>query len=780
MTYTVSPKGIRRRMRLLLRCGVVLAWMTGGVFSQTRVTVFPVTYDAPFDTSMVWLGHALAYGLERAVAASPKDWRRVVCRESAGHEWIEAARACSTDLAVRVMLGGTRDRTTLRLELAGPPASAKVQTKTITEHFPKNWTKAVEQVIAECFKAANHKPVWKRIRSSAGLDGSWPAYEMVMRASDLMERRPELRDSIEAMLTKAVHDEPGYAVGHAALADWLRRQSRFDEAIAEYRKALNIDSTLADAARLLGDIYFYNKDDVKLAREAYRRELALSPGSASVLSQIGHTYYIQKEYGQAQAYARQAIGVQADAASAYNLLGLCAMMAKDSSQAVSYFQKAAAADPLEIPARKNLARWYEQNGRYADAVRMYTETLAADPSDASSMMAIANLDYMERRYRSAVMHYVEGVLHDPELESSRRNPVQVIQFLTRNRRELKPVTMLIDSLEDELIDLEDPRQTFRHRITLGYLKLYYVNRPSDAINDLVIARQLAPREKRIGYYLGEAYFQSGKFSQAFQYFYDYAPAAESSFDYARCLLMIGKILIRQNRFEEAQLELLKSLRMYPNAETYFHYGLALRGSQQSESALNALEKAVKLYPNYTEAHLELGNTYFAVNRYDDALASLKRAAALDSQRASLHQSLALVHLKKEDHVSAEKEIKTALQMAPRTGEALAGFHGTYGDILLKQQRYAEARGQYEIQYKADTSAVLAGYRIASTYAAVKDAKNALTWLEQAFQRGFTNFGLFDEDPLFNPVRETKTLRTVVERYRTEYNEKIMKQLKVKD
>lgn len=780
MTHTGSPKDIRRRMLWLL-CGcVALVWMAHGAFAQTRVTMFPVQYDVHFDSSMVWLGHALEYGLERAAAASPSSWRWVNCREPAGHDWIEAARACSVDLAVRVTLGGTTDRTILHVELAGPPASAKIQTKTITESFPKNWTKSVEQVIAECFKAANRKPVWRRIRTSAGLDGSWPAYETVMHGSDLMRRQPELRDSIDALLTKAARDEPGYAVSHTVRADWLRRQNRFDDAIAEYRKALDIDSTLADAARLLGDIYFYNKDDVKLAREAYRRELALAPGSAPVLSQIGHTYYIQKEYGQAQAYARQAIGVQADAASAYNLLGLCAMMEKDSSHAVSFFEKAAAADAGEIPARKNLARWYEQNGRYPDAVRMYTEVLAADPSDASSMMAIANLDYLEHRYRSAVMHYVVGVLHDPELESSRRNPVQVIQFLTRNRRELKPVTMLIDSLEDELIDLEEPRQTFRHRITLGYLKLYYANRPSDAINDLMIARQLAPREKRIGYYLGEAYFQSGKFPQAFQYFYDYAPAAESSFDYARCLLMIGKILIRQNRFEEAQLELLKSLRLYPNAETYFHYGLALRGSQQSEAALNALEKAVKLYPNYTEAHLELGNTYFAVKRFDDALASLNKAAALDSQRASLHQSLALVHLKKEDPLSAEKEIKTALQMAPRTGEAMAGFHGTYGDILLTQQRYAEARGQYEIQYKADTAAVLAGYRIASTYAAVKDAKNALNWLEQALQRGFTNFGLFDEDPLFNPVRETKTLRTVVERYRNEYNEKIMKQLKVKD
>lgn len=765
---------------LAILCGIAIPSLRG----QTRLVVFPTQPDPGTDTTTMWAISAMDHSVRMLLGGiSPKTLLTTDAPPRDLNAWSETAKHLGADVAVHLTMKVSSGKATVRLETAEPARGTTPRRKAEFSHeFPAGWYRTVEEVLSEILKISvpKYKPDWKRIRTSSGLDGTWAAYETVMRSRRLLAHHPEFQDSAGAMLGRLAGQEPGYFAVHAALGDCRRKVRQVDLAMESYRRALAIDSLQPGLFQAIGDLYFYHKDDLRLARDAYRRELAISPDAVHTMIQIGHTYYIQKEYGQAQSYAKQALGIRPGASPAFNLLGLCAMATKDSSQAFELFAKAAGADPMEIPARKNLARLHEQRGEFDEAMRLYREVLQTDPRDAGALMALATLEYHTGRAHPAVMHYLEAVLYDPDLESARANPNQILQVFTHNRRDLAGVNSMIDSLEDAAIDVDDEREMFRIRTALGYLKLYYADRAADAINDLDVAYKLGPHEKRVAFYLGEAYFKVGKYARSFEYFHSYVPYASSAFNYAKCLQMIGKILIRQNRFEEAQLEILKSLRMYPNAESYYYYGLALRGSQQAEAAVAALERAVKLYPQYTEAYLELGNTYFALKRYDEALVHLHKAATLDSLRASLHQSLALIHLVKNDLATAEQEIRTALTMAPRTGEPVSGFHGSYGDILLQQQRWAEARGQYELQLAADTSAVIAWYRIAATYAAGRDAKRAMASLETAFQKGFTNFGMFDEDKSFDALRDNRTFNALVGQYREEYNKALMKKLKVKE
>ena len=58
-------------------------------------------------------------------------------------------------------------------------------------------------------------------------------------------------DEAQAMLTKAVKDNPSFALGHLMLGNTYFRQRRFKEALSEYQKALHGNPNLAPAPLMM-------------------------------------------------------------------------------------------------------------------------------------------------------------------------------------------------------------------------------------------------------------------------------------------------------------------------------------------------------------------------------------------------------------------------------------------------------------------------------------------------------------------------------------------------
>ncbi len=729
------------------------------------------------DSTAEWAGFALTDVLQRGLA----DLKvRLLDHRPRASDYVKAAREGRKQLVLDGTYQIAGGRIEVRLQLV-PVAQGSVPDREFK--YKHSWPEAfwelqekmlldVRKHLAAGSKTADVRAVVRVIRDT-------DAYRKLMRARLLAQRRSAAASAVDSLFAQALSTDPRSTFGWMAWAGWAAGQGQYDRALDRYRRSLAVDSAQPGVFRRIGDIYFNHKDDIKAAREAYRRELTLRPGDAVTLTEMGHTYYVQQEYGQAQSYAKQALAHSPASGGALNLLGLCSMALGDSTAAIQYFMDAAAADACEIPSRKNLARHYESTGRFDAAGALYREILACDENDALAHLSLANLLYHKvGTHQSALLSFVQAVLRKPELESARTNPIQVIQWLTQNRKSPDRLMQIADTLEYELFDLEDRAEEFRYRTALGFCYTYYLGRPSDAINHLEIAWMIRP-EPRLHFYLGEAFFALEKWSQALSHYFEYQEHTQGSYDYAKGLQAIAKVLIKQNRFEEAQLEILKSLRLYPNAESYFWYGVALSNQQQYEAAVAALEKAVGLYPSYTDAQVELGHTYFAMKKYDEALAHLRMAAALDTGRAALRQALALVFLAQGNYSEAEAEVDRALAIAERQKEQTAAYYGTRGEILLKLKKYPEARVQFHRQVELDSGAATACYRLAATYAIDKDVKNTVLWLERAFQKDFVQFGLLDDERLFDPVRDSKPFHMLVSRYRQEYNERLMKSLKIK-
>lgn len=579
---------------------------------------------------------------------------------------------------------------------------------------------------------------------------------------------------------KAINEDANFYQAYAELAQVHVLKKEYERAFNVYKSYQDKSQTAKDVNSAVGDIYYYHLNDTRKAKSYYEKELALNPNSSAVQVRLGYCAYDDKNYELSKQYANQALKLNALESPALNLLGLSAMGLKDSAKAKEYFMQAARINRYEIPARKNLARLYEIKNNFEDAKTLYLQIVDADPLDAFAMVSYANLNYLQGNVKQAAAYFMQGVIVKPELESMKENPIQIFQFLSKNRKDIKPVQSLADSLNESILEGElNAQEEFLYRSALGYASLYYLNDFAEASNQFQIALKLRPDALRLRFYLAESYYRADKLTQALDYYRIYADDAKDSYNFARCHLMIGKILVKQKKFEDAQLEILKSIRMYPNAESYYQYGLALKGNKQNEEAVSAFEKAVKTFPNYIEVYLEAAKTFEEMKKYDKALQQAQKAVSLDSSSFYARQTLSHVYFSLERWDDAEKEIAEGIRLMNRSQISDAQLYRDYGDILLQQNKTDLALSQYELGWALDSLSDTTPYRIASVYASRNDENGAARWMLKAFHNNFSDFAELERNKLFNQVKNKPIFKEVVRQYEQAYREELLKRIQQK-
>lgn len=96
-------------------------------------------------------------------------------------------------------------------------------------------------------------------------------------------------------------------------------------------------------------------------------------------------------------------------------------------------------------------------------------------------------------------------------------------------------------------------------------------------------------------------------------------------DNARALLLLGVIRMEAGNHAEA-IELLgRSAGRAPSAIAFRNLGLALDGAGRTDEAIRACEQAVRLQPDYADAHNTLGHCYASQGLTEEAVASFRRA-----------------------------------------------------------------------------------------------------------------------------------------------------------
>jgi tetratricopeptide (TPR) repeat protein len=97
-----------------------------------------------------------------------------------------------------------------------------------------------------------------------------------------------------------------------------------------------------------------------------------------------------------------------------------------------------------------------------------------------------------------------------------------------------------------------------------------------------------------------------------------------------------------------------------------------------------LEKAIKLYPNYSEAMLLLGTAYMDNREWDKAESTLRQALAAEPKLAAAYFALGELYLRQKKYTDAEKQTIAGLKLDPKSvgGHFLLGrLYYELGDIV---------------------------------------------------------------------------------------------------
>lgn len=176
---------------------------------------------------------------------------------------------------------------------------------------------------------------------------------------DARQHMKAFNDATFAMFERA---PASYRV-HQLSADVFEVQNRFEEAIAEYRKAIEMNPSAPDLHFHLGRallLQSHSPEALQQAAAEFRSELKLSPEDASCEFQLGQIAQVETKNDEAKAHFEQALKMSPDFVQALIALG---RLEKGSPEAIEHLSKAVKLEPNNEAAHYALLTAYRDSGQ---------------------------------------------------------------------------------------------------------------------------------------------------------------------------------------------------------------------------------------------------------------------------------------------------------------------------------------------------------------------------------------------------------------------------------
>jgi tetratricopeptide (TPR) repeat protein len=116
-----------------------------------------------------------------------------------------------------------------------------------------------------------------------------------------------------------------------------------------------------------------------------------------------------------------------------------------------------------------------------------------------------------------------------------------------------------------------------------------------------------------------------------------------------------------------------------------------------QKATEYAEQLVAKYPNDERAHLTLGNAYFGQQKYDEAIAELRKATEIAPNYSPAYNSLGYAYRPLEKYPEAEAAFKKYIELVPNDPNP----YDSYAELLMKTGRFDESIAQYRLALSKD-------------------------------------------------------------------------------
>jgi tetratricopeptide (TPR) repeat protein len=178
---------------------------------------------------------------------------------------------------------------------------------------------------------------------------------------------------------RALAITPQLAEGHTCIGNVFFSRGRYEEAVQQFQRSLDLDHNNDETLRSLAAAY-QKLGNPKAAEDAYRKAILLRPNYWGVYSSFGTFYYNQARYADAVLMFKKTIQLAPLYYNGYSNLGAMYLLLGDYKEAVEALNQSIALRPSGN-AYGNLGTAYFYMRRYPESAENLQQALKIDADD---------------------------------------------------------------------------------------------------------------------------------------------------------------------------------------------------------------------------------------------------------------------------------------------------------------------------------------------------------------------------------------------------------------
>lgn len=291
------------------------------------------------------------------------------------------------------------------------------------------------------------------------------------------------------------------------------------------------------------------------------------------------------------------------------------------------FAKAIALNPNVPKYHFFLGRTFERLRSEAKAIESYRTCIRLDPRHIQAMSRLGNIFLEQGAFRKAISEF-EPILKARDGDFEAYHKIGVCYF------NLSDYPAALRNLQ-KAVDVEPKNPYPMYFMGRTYLEMGEWAKAVDLLSKSV---EIDGSNAEYFFWLGSAYYAQGDFRSDKEEFWlsgrNFRRAIEMGYANPTSIFMLGNSLLHRGMYlisngrEPEATELLKAavtqyqavIKAQPDASNAFlNLGLSYYAMKKFDDALTAMRKAIDLEPTVDFFHDFLGNTLFALGRYDEAI-----------------------------------------------------------------------------------------------------------------------------------------------------------------
>lgn len=476
-----------------------------------------------------------------------------------------------------------------------------------------------------------------------------------------------------------------------ARAEQYFLEKKFDEAIVEYRGALQQDPKFAEARFKLAEAYVA-KNDYRSAYPEYIRAADSKPDDIMLQARAGNILLLGRRFEEARTRARAILQKDPSNLEGLILLGNAVAGLGDLPSAVQITERAIAADPDRDGIRVNLGALQLARGNQQEAEGAFTEAVRLNPKSLSARLALANFYQHVGNLDAAEDQFKRALALDPADARTNRalaafyvsagKPDEAERYVRAIAERTKDPASWMDLAdfyaqqqrnEDAIRILEtvanDPKQYAGARRRIAVIA-HQSGKGAEAYEILSDLLKRNPADSDALTVRAGLLYEDRRYDEALE---SAKSATQANSRSAAAQLILGRLLIARGNVPQGRRALAESITLDPRG---LDARLALTGLHLSEHEIDAAVEqaraAIDIHPESLEARLLLGRALLV--RPEDRAAARANAESIirDFPRAAAGPyALGTFYLVSGDTPSAQREFERALRANARFTDALA-------------------------------------------------------------------------------------------------------------